>query len=85
METAGIILVILAGILLFPMLVSVCHIISEWIMDAFRGELLDEYSFYWLGVLLAIMLLFVGLAMIAKSTDDADGQKVQQTTQEVTP
>lgn len=85
MQTAGIILVILAGILLFPMLVSVCHIISEWIMDAFRGELLDEYSFYWFGVLFAIVFLLVGLVLIAKYPDDVDEQKVQQTTQEVTP
>lgn len=85
MQTAGIILVILAGILLFPMLVSVCHIISEWIMDAFRGELFDDYSFYWFGVLFAIVFLMVGLVLIAKYTGDADEQKVQQITQEVTP
>jgi hypothetical protein len=75
MHTAGVILVILAGILLFPMFVTVCHIISEWIMDAFRGELLDEYSFYWFGVLFAIVFLIAGLVLIAESTDDADEQK----------
>lgn len=63
---AGIILIIVAIIILLPMFISICSIVADWFMDAIYGRLFDEYSFYWFGLLFAMVCLILGLVFVNK-------------------
>ena len=83
MRIAGIIMIVVAAILLLPMFIAICIVVWDWFDDAIHGNLLDEYSFYWFGVLFAVVFLLFGILLLCRDDGSVDIEKTSQQ-QEVT-
>lgn len=70
----GLILISVAIIILLPMFISICAIVADWFMDSIYGRLFDEYSFYWFGLLFAIVCLSLGIVFVHNYRPDQPEQ-----------